>query len=460
MSKCYKCGEPYSGYGPICGLCSQTEVLKEQSEKNLSAQQDFAKQQHRDSQEKNNILREQLEVSKRTSEERAQVEHAKLNELEYQTKIIEEEAKKQTKLLLEQSILDSDAYREGFNLENISENQNGIDSQISFQHHVNIMFDYDGNLYIENAVPDFLTPRLNNAYLAGLRDRLKQDFSEPIESNVLGKLAYSAGRNGTSLEAQKLFNRYIFMTYELELSKDRRINIHTSKVALSLKYETDLTSGKAVAYIGNPHIFNNHKLDDEFNKGLQDYLQSINDESSCNRRLYLYQKRTNLRNDAIKRNAEREERYLNASDELEKSKSNKFKLEIFIKLIAVNPVYFLWESDHGIIAAIYLLLYIFMIFIPFTGTLNSDSLVKDMPERLPFVCDPIYESFGDFYNGEEDFLYGRAVAIILESKRASASFLQRQLGIGFNRASKLLEAMESAGIVSKPNHEGGRVILI
>jgi DNA segregation ATPase FtsK/SpoIIIE-like protein len=250
------------------------------------------------------------------------------------------------------------------------------------------------------------------------------------------------------------------MTYRLELGADRFIDISTPKVALCIKYETDLNTGKAIAHIESRNIFDNYKLDDAFNKGFQEYVESINDENSCKRRLSLYQKRINLRNEVIARNAEREKRYLAASADWKKSKSTKFQLEIFMKLIGAIPIYFLWEADHGIIAGIYLILYLIVIFVPFTSSLQSDPPNRDAPERLPFACDPIYEAFGDFYNGEEDFLYGRAVAIVLETNRASASLLQRHLKMGYNRALKLIESMEAVGIVSKADYEGKRTVLI
>jgi len=63
-------------------------------------------------------------------------------------------------------------------------------------------------------------------------------------------------------------------------------------------------------------------------------------------------------------------------------------------------------------------------------------------------------------SGESDPLYDKAVALVLEEKRASISFVQRHLGIGYNRAANLLEAMESAGLVSKPSSMGKRTILV
>jgi S-DNA-T family DNA segregation ATPase FtsK/SpoIIIE len=62
--------------------------------------------------------------------------------------------------------------------------------------------------------------------------------------------------------------------------------------------------------------------------------------------------------------------------------------------------------------------------------------------------------------GEADPLYDQAVAIILENKRASISLVQRHLRIGYNRAARLLEDMERAGLVSKMSGSGNREILV
>src|SRR5262249_59231892 len=57
-------------------------------------------------------------------------------------------------------------------------------------------------------------------------------------------------------------------------------------------------------------------------------------------------------------------------------------------------------------------------------------------------------------------LYERAVGIVRSERKASASHLQRRLGIGYNRAANLMERMEQEGIVSEPKMGGGRRILI
>ncbi len=61
---------------------------------------------------------------------------------------------------------------------------------------------------------------------------------------------------------------------------------------------------------------------------------------------------------------------------------------------------------------------------------------------------------------QDDALYDEAVAFVLESRRASISGVQRKLRIGYNRAARLIEAMEEAGVVSPMNSNGSREILV
>ncbi|MGH8757099.1 MAG: DNA translocase FtsK, partial [Burkholderiales bacterium] len=63
-------------------------------------------------------------------------------------------------------------------------------------------------------------------------------------------------------------------------------------------------------------------------------------------------------------------------------------------------------------------------------------------------------------DSESDPLYDEAVAIILKSRRASISLVQRHLRIGYNRAARLIEQMERAGLVSSMQSNGNREILV
>lgn len=63
-------------------------------------------------------------------------------------------------------------------------------------------------------------------------------------------------------------------------------------------------------------------------------------------------------------------------------------------------------------------------------------------------------------NGEADPLYDEAVAIVMKTRRASISGVQRQLRIGYNRAARLIEEMERAGLVSAMQSNGNRDILV
>jgi len=57
-------------------------------------------------------------------------------------------------------------------------------------------------------------------------------------------------------------------------------------------------------------------------------------------------------------------------------------------------------------------------------------------------------------------LYDQAVAVVLRDKKASTSYVQRRLGIGYNRAATLIERMEQEGVIGPANHAGKREILV
>ena len=70
------------------------------------------------------------------------------------------------------------------------------------------------------------------------------------------------------------------------------------------------------------------------------------------------------------------------------------------------------------------------------------------------------KEIGDSHNqGDKDELYQQALEIIRSEGKASTSFLQRKLQIGYNRAARIIDMMEADGIVSKANHVGKRDVL-
>jgi S-DNA-T family DNA segregation ATPase FtsK/SpoIIIE len=67
---------------------------------------------------------------------------------------------------------------------------------------------------------------------------------------------------------------------------------------------------------------------------------------------------------------------------------------------------------------------------------------------------------GEGEGGESDPLYDQAVAIVLESRKASISYVQRRLKIGYNRSARLMEDMERAGVVGPLQANGQREVLV
>ena len=90
--------------------------------------------------------------------------------------------------------------------------------------------------------------------------------------------------------------------------------------------------------------------------------------------------------------------------------------------------------------------------------LRSQAEPNYVDEILNFVDEKeIGEKFSD--SNEKDELYQTALDIIKSEQKASTSFLQRKLQIGYNRAARIIDMMEAEGIVSKANHVGKREIL-
>ena len=100
----------------------------------------------------------------------------------------------------------------------------------------------------------------------------------------------------------------------------------------------------------------------------------------------------------------------------------------------------------------------------------SDNEIEKVNDSLRSQAEPDYvdeilnfadeREIGDNQNrGDKDELYQQAVEIIRSEGKASTSFLQRKLQIGYNRAARIIDMMEADGIVSKANHVGKRDVL-
>ena len=100
----------------------------------------------------------------------------------------------------------------------------------------------------------------------------------------------------------------------------------------------------------------------------------------------------------------------------------------------------------------------------------SDNEIEKINTSLRTQAEPDYvdeilnfadeKEIGDSHSqGDKDELYQQALEIIRSEGKASTSFLQRKLQIGYNRAARIIDMMEADGIVSKANHVGKRDVL-
>jgi S-DNA-T family DNA segregation ATPase FtsK/SpoIIIE len=100
----------------------------------------------------------------------------------------------------------------------------------------------------------------------------------------------------------------------------------------------------------------------------------------------------------------------------------------------------------------------------------DDLKKRGEPNYLDEILNGVEESSGPLFPGdagsftasgdeEGDPLYDEAVQIVLETRRASVSGIQRRLKIGYNRAARMVEDMEAAGVVSPLQSNGSREVL-
>ena len=105
---------------------------------------------------------------------------------------------------------------------------------------------------------------------------------------------------------------------------------------------------------------------------------------------------------------------------------------------------------------------------PFVSDNEVVKVVKHLKKQgLPEYLEAITEEQEDDAKGgyadpsdQSNDLYDRAVAIVVRDKKASTSYVQRRLSIGYNRAASIIERMEEEGVISPANHAGKREILV
>jgi S-DNA-T family DNA segregation ATPase FtsK/SpoIIIE len=111
------------------------------------------------------------------------------------------------------------------------------------------------------------------------------------------------------------------------------------------------------------------------------------------------------------------------------------------------------------------------------GPFVSDEEVEEIVNHLKSFGPPVYMSgvvegvdeekaddidmvLGLGGDGSDDQLYDQAVAVVAKDRKCSTSYIQRKLGIGYNKAARLVEQMEENGVVTTANHVGKREILL
>ena len=82
------------------------------------------------------------------------------------------------------------------------------------------------------------------------------------------------------------------------------------------------------------------------------------------------------------------------------------------------------------------------------GLDELDEIIKNNDENFDNLSD------------EDEALITKSIDLIKSTNKASTSFLQRNFQVGYNKAARIMEALEQRGVVSPPNHAGKRDILI
>jgi S-DNA-T family DNA segregation ATPase FtsK/SpoIIIE len=98
--------------------------------------------------------------------------------------------------------------------------------------------------------------------------------------------------------------------------------------------------------------------------------------------------------------------------------------------------------------------------VSFLKTQGTPEYLDAVTEETDEEGDDPYSVFGSSGGDSGDELYDKALAIVARDRKPTVSYIQRRLEIGYNRAARLVERMEEEGVISKPNHQGKREVLL
>jgi S-DNA-T family DNA segregation ATPase FtsK/SpoIIIE len=98
--------------------------------------------------------------------------------------------------------------------------------------------------------------------------------------------------------------------------------------------------------------------------------------------------------------------------------------------------------------------------VKFLKTQGTPDYLEAVTEEPDEDGDDPYALYGGGNGETGDDLYDKALAIVAHERKATTSYIQRRLQIGYNRAARIIERMEEEDVISKPNHKGLREVLL
>lgn len=390
-----KCLKCFREWTGYGSYCTECQQL-EVLEKQRKDTLEFEENQERHNRRQIEILEEANRAAERFREIELDLKAKELEIEEEKNQILFDEAKKQTKILSEQRITEKAAYKRGFDLQ-VEEN--------SDDEFITLKSDLNGNISIEAIACGFVTDVLVESWTKGVKDRVAKEKIKKSDLLLSVKEYFKANP----------LNSFIanFTSGQIEI-KSKTINPNVYLYTNVLFFLSLWCSEKKqTAWIESLHFPRESKLDKDLQKFLLELIQ-----------------------DKFK------ELYPQIKDRM-----GKYENEVLLKheLQLTHQKLINEENDKKILG-----------------------IFKKSKKAVPLVEEPI--SFNDFIfknlnskiidsDWEYDPLYDQAVELVIESEKPSISYLQRNLRIGYNRAEKMIEEMEKAGLVSALQSDGNREVI-